>query len=129
MSDSQVKKILIVDDDPDIVAYLEAFFKDNGFQTIFAVNGKECYDKAVNEMPDLITLDVTMPEESGVRALRDLQENEKTANIPIIMITGVTTEFKKFIHTRKQVKPPVAYFEKPIERDALLSKVKEVLGL
>ena len=69
-----------------------------------------------------------MPEESGVRMFRDLQGEPSTAAIPVIMITGVSPEFKRFIETRKQVHPPAAYFEKPIDRDALLAKVNELLA-
>ena len=123
------KKILIIDDEEDIVTYLTTFFNDNGFNTIFANDGKAGVEKAVKEKPDIITLDVSMPEESGVRALRDLQTNDATKNTPVIIVTGVSSDFKKFIETRKQVHPPEGYFEKPIDRDKLLEKVKELLNL
>jgi len=123
------KKILIIDDEEDVVTYLSAFFADNGFETISAINGKDGFEKAKSEKPDIITLDVSMPEESGVKALRDLQHNESTKNTPIIMVTGVSTDMKRFIETRKQVHPPEGYFEKPIDREALLKKIKELLKL
>ena len=121
------KKILIIDDEEDVVTYLTTFFKDNGFTAIFANDGKAGVEKAVKEKPDIITLDVSMPEESGVRALRDLQTNDTTKNIPVIIVTGVSLDFKRFIETRKQVHPPEGYFEKPVDRDKLLQKVKELL--
>ena len=123
------KKILIIDDETDVITYLTTFFNDNGFDTIFASNGKEGFQKAVDEKPDIITLDVSMPEESGVRALRDLQTNDVTKNIPVIIVTGVSLDFKRFIETRKQVHPPEGYFEKPIDRDKLLEKVNSLLKL
>ena len=122
-----MKKILIVDDESDIVKYLSALLEDNNYEIISAVNGKECYEKAIAEKPDLITLDITMPLESGVRAFRDLQENEVTKNIPVIIITGVTHDFEKFISTRKQVHPPIAYFDKPIDKEKLLETIKGIL--
>jgi DNA-binding response OmpR family regulator len=121
------KKILIIDDEEDVVTYLTTFFKDKGFNAIAAHDGKQGVEKAVKEKPDIITLDVSMPEESGVRALRDLQTNAVTKNIPVIIVTGVSSDFKKFIETRKQVHAPEGYFEKPIDRDKLLQKVKELL--
>jgi DNA-binding response OmpR family regulator len=121
------KKILIIDDEADLITYLTTFFNDNGFETISANNGKEGVQKAIEEKPDIITLDISMPEESGVRALRDLQENQVTKNIPVIIVTGVSTDFKRFIETRKQVHPPEGYFEKPIDRDKLLDRVKELI--
>ena len=121
------KKILIVDDEPDVLTYLTTLFQDNGYDVITAINGKECTEKAKSEKPDLITLDITMPEESGVRAFKELQDDNNTSNIPVVIITGISSEFRQFISTRKQVKPPVAYFEKPIDRELLLSKVKELI--
>lgn len=121
------KKILIIDDEEDVITYLSAFFTDNGFITISAKNGKDGFQKAKSEKPDIITLDISMPEESGVKALRDLQTNESTKNTPIIMVTGVAIEMKRFIETRRQVHPPEGYFEKPIDREALLKKIKELL--
>ena len=126
---AELKKILIIDDEEDVRTYLSTFFSDNGLNAISAVDGKEGVQKAVAEKPDLITLDVSMPEESGVKALRDLQSNEVTKNIPVIIVTGVSTDIKRFIESRKQVHPPEGFFEKPIDRDKLLKKVKELLNL
>ena len=123
------KTILIVDDEPDITTFLSTFFQDNGFNTIIATTGKEAFELAVKVKPDLITLDITMPEESGVRALKEIQEHEATKNIPIIIITGISSDFKKFIYTRKQVHPPEDYFEKPIDIELLLKRVNELLGI
>jgi DNA-binding response OmpR family regulator len=123
------KKILIIDDEDDVVTYLSTFFTDNGFETITAINGKDGFEKAKSVKPDIITLDISMPKESGVKALRDLQHNESTKNTPIIIVTGVSIDMKRFIETRKQVHPPEGYFEKPIDREALLKKIKELLKL
>ena len=128
MADTKSKKILIVDDEPDVVTYLSTLFEDNNYDIITAVNGKQAVAKAKSDKPDLITLDITMPEESGVRAFRDLQNDPETKSIPIIIVTGVTSDFKKFIESRKQVEPPTAYFEKPIDRERLLETVKKLLG-
>lgn len=128
MSEQEARTILIVEDEPDVAAYLQAFFEDNGFNAVVAADGKEGFEKAKAGHPDLITLDITMPEESGVRMLRDLQAGEATADIPVVIITGVAHAFKRFIETRKQVRPPAGYFEKPIDRQELLAKVNEILG-
>lgn len=122
-------KILIVDDDNDILTYLSTLLKDNGFDAIEALNGKEGYEKAISEKPDLICLDITMPEESGVKAYRNLSDNEATKNIPIFIVTGVAHDFKHFIEKRKQVPPPAAYFDKPIDKEEFIKKIKEVLKI
>jgi DNA-binding response OmpR family regulator len=124
---SDTKKILIIDDEEDVITYLSTFLTDNGYDTISAMNGREGVKKAIEEKPDLITLDVSMPEESGVKALKELQTGEVTKNTPIIMVTGVSTDIKRFIGSSRQVHPPEAFFEKPIDRDALLEKVKELI--
>jgi two-component system, OmpR family, alkaline phosphatase synthesis response regulator PhoP len=121
------KKILIIDDEEDILTYLSAFFKDNDYDVITAVNGKEGVSRALSEKPDVITLDISMPEESGVKALSELQNNSITNDIPIIIITGVASDFKRFISDRKQVHMPEGYFEKPIDRNLLLEKVNQLL--
>ncbi|MFC1852806.1 response regulator [candidate division CSSED10-310 bacterium] len=127
MSDTK-KTILVVDDEPDMVEFLVTFFQDNGFNVLTASDGKECLEKVKDVRPDLITLDITMPEESGVRAFRNIQESPDTKDIPVVIITGIAKDFRQFIHSRKKVEPPAAYFEKPIDKDALLNKVKEILA-
>ena len=122
------KTILIVEDEADEVAYLKALFEDNGLAVISAVNGQEGFEKAKSEHPDLVTLDISMPEESGVRMFRDLQADPATCDIPVIIITGISHDFKRFIETRKQVRPPAGYFDKPPDREQLLAKIHELLG-
>ncbi len=123
----QKKKILIVDDERSVISYLSALLKDSGYDTMSASNGKEGYAKAVSEHPDLILLDITMPEESGVRMFRQIQENEGTSRIPVFIVTGISHSFKGFIEGRKHLEKPAAYFEKPVNKEALLTKIKEVL--
>lgn len=122
------KKILVVDDEPDVITYLTTLLRDNGFETITAADGKEAFEKALSEQPDLICLDISMPDESGVKCYRNLCENEKTKNIPVFVVTGISRDFKHFIETRRQVPPPKGYFEKPIDRVAFISKIKEIIG-
>jgi len=122
------KRILIVDDEPDVLEWFSTLFEDNGYSTITARDGFEGFEKAETEMLDLITLDITMDKESGVKMFRKLHDSDKTKNIPVIMITGVDPEFKRFIESRKQVDPPSAYFEKPVDKDELLAKIKELIG-
>lgn len=122
------KTILVVEDESDQTTYLCALFQDQGFSVISAANGKEGFEKAKSKHPDLITLDISMPEESGVRMFRDVQGDPETSKIPVIIITGITHEFKRFIETRKQVHPPEGYFDKPLDREKLLARIHELLG-
>jgi DNA-binding response OmpR family regulator len=121
------RKILIVEDEPDQVDYLSTVLTDHGFGVISAADGKEGFAKAKAEGPDLITLDISMPNESGVRMFRDLQADPATAGIPVVIITGITHDFKRFIETRRQVHPPAGYLEKPVRPDELLSTIQGLL--
>ena len=125
---ADLKKILIVDDEPDMVKWLTTFFEDNGYSTIYAYDGFDGFAKAKSEHPDLITLDISMDRESGIKMYRNLHDSAETADIPVIIITGVSPELKTFIARRKQVDPPFAFLEKPVEQEQLLQKVKDALG-
>ncbi len=129
MVNTERKTILIVDDEPDVVRYLTLYFEDNGFAVLTAVDGQEGFEIAKSQKPDLITLDITMPKESGLKMYRNLHEAEELRDIPVIIITGISSAFEKFIKTRKQVDPPAGYFEKPIDRDQLLNKIKDILNI
>ena len=128
MSQTIQRKILVVDDEPDVVTYLGALLSDHGYAVSTAADGIEGFAAAKSEHPDLITLDITMPNESGVRMFRDLQDDPETAQIPVVIITGISLEFKRFIETRKHLRPPAGYFEKPIDRDEVLSRIRQILG-
>ena len=125
------KRILIVDDEPDLVVFIESLLEDNGYDTLTAGDGKEGFAKAKSEKPDLITLDISMPEESGVRMFRDLQGTPETADIPIVIVTGLSSDFKRFLdqlERKKRIFPPAAYFEKPIDRDEFIAKINDILS-
>lgn len=122
------KTILIVDDEPDVLKWLSVLFENNGYRAITAEDGFEGFEKAEAEHPDLITLDISMPRESGIKMYRNLHESKELSQIPVIMVTGVSSEFERFISTRKQVNPPPAYFEKPIKEQELLEKVRELVA-
>lgn len=128
------KKILVMDDEPHVVAYLEALLQDHGYDTVSAVDGVEGMEKTRSEHPDLVCLDITMPRESGIRYYRDLKDDPELTNTPVFVITAVTgyggdpESFKHFLTTRQQVPPPEGFFPKPIDRDAFLAAVAAQLN-
>jgi twitching motility two-component system response regulator PilH len=122
------KKILIVEDEPDLVETLGVFFRENGYETIAAYDGHDGFIKAEKDEPDLITLDISMPGESGVKMYRNLINSGKTKNIPVIIITAAPSELKGFIKRMKSFPDPAGYFEKPVDREELLTKVKDLIG-
>ena len=128
------KKILVLDDEPSVVAYLEALLQDNGYQTVSASNGLEGMEKVRSEKPDLITLDISMPKESGIRFYRDLKGDPELAGTPVVIVTGVTgyggrpEDFQKFISGRKKIPPPEGFVPKPIDQDELLKAISGLLS-
>ena len=78
--------------------------------------------------PDLVALDITMPEKSGVAVYRKLKEDDKLKDIPVIIVTGISDDFKRFISTRRQVPPPEGYISKPVEVERFLSMVRSLLA-
>ncbi len=122
------KKILVVDDEPDVVTYLASVLRDNGYEALEAFNGEEAMEKVLKDRPDLVTLDITMPEMTGVKAYRKMKEDPGLSKIPVVIVTGVSHEFKQFISTRSQVPAPEGYIEKPVKPEELLAEVRRLLG-
>lgn len=125
------KKILIVDDEPDMITFLNTLLEENGYETDTAGNGKDAARKIKAALPDLILLDLMMPERSGVALYRDLRKNEETKDIPVIMITAFNeqeyplADFQKQVY-EESVPGPQAYMKKPVDKDKLLEAVKKL---
>jgi len=82
------KRILLVDDSDDLRSFLIIMLQSYGYETIEAITGKEALEKAISEKPDLILMDIGLPDITGVDAAKTIKENPITANIPIIAYTA-----------------------------------------
>jgi len=128
------KKILVIDDEADTVIYMETLLQDNGYETVSARDGQEGMDKVRSENPDLVVLDVSMPEKSGMRFYKEVKSDPKLETIPVVFVTGVTgyaqdkDGLRKFIDSRGSIPSPEGFFSKPIEREEFLKKIDEILG-
>jgi CheY-like chemotaxis protein len=129
MTTPRRKTILVVDDEQDVVTFLTALLEDNGYATITARDGAEAITRARADAPDLVTLDITMPHQSGVRAYRELKSDPLLAAIPVIIVTGIESDFEHFISTRRQVPPPEGYLSKPVDQERLLALVRHLLAM
>ena len=109
-------------------ATFQAPYKVEVVTTIGAGDGAVGLDLAKKEAPDLITLDISMPEKSGMKTLRELQEDSATSAIPVVIVTGVSDDLKQYIEHRKHLKPPAGYVFKPIETQELLETVNRLLS-
>ena len=128
------KRVLIVDDELDVRIYVRTLFETSGYAPVVTKNGKEGLKKARELTPDLIILDVMMPEVGGVTMYRELKTDQKLKDIPVIMLTGIAE--KSFSHYLKMlnlnVKVPIpqpnAHMEKPLDHDKLLELAKKIIG-
>lgn len=120
------KKILIVDDEPNIVISLEFLMKKEGFTVAVACDGEEALAKVASFVPDLILLDVMMPKKSGFEVCEALRADPSNAGILIVMLTakGRDTEVAKGVALGAD-----AYVTKPFSTKDLVARVKTMLGL
>ncbi len=131
---ANAKRILIIDDEPDERTYLSTLLEDNGYVTEVAKDGNEGIEKAKTNPPSLITLDITMPEKSGVKFYREVRKEPELCRIPIIVVTGVTglggnpEEFHKFLATRKDTPAPDGFISKPVDQKKLLDTIAKLLA-
>jgi CheY-like chemotaxis protein len=122
------KTVLVVDDDPDARAYLSAVLEDNGFTATTADDGTQAIAALEQQVPDLVTLDISMPEKSGVAVYRKLKEDDRFKGVPVIIITGISDDFERFISSRRQVPPPEGYISKPVDAEEFLRTVNDLIG-
>jgi DNA-binding response OmpR family regulator len=136
------RRILVVDDNHSVVKLLELVLQKEGYTVLSAFDGLEGYQAACREKPDLILLDVIMPEMDGYEVCRRLQAREDTENIPVIFLTvkgdvdGVTSRQKKWIISQR-IQERIEGFQagaieflcKPIVAKEVLKQVKQVLGM
>ena len=128
------KKILIVDDERDIIIYLTTLLKENGYQVLQAQSAEEALEKILNEKPDLVCLDIMMPKQSGIALYRKFKSDDRGKDIPAIFISAFGMEekltgegFRKYV-PEPEVPEPIAYLEKPVEVPRLLQLIQEVIG-
>lgn len=117
------KKILVVDDDPGAVRLVTSLLSTRGYEIVTAYNGKEALEKVKAENPDLIILDVIMPEMNGYDVCHTLRFDKKTKELPIILVTVRDQELGD-VGQRLNIE----YLQKPYDNESLMQKVRMMLG-
>jgi two-component system cell cycle response regulator len=123
---SYKKKVIIADDSEVGLSSLEKMLSAGLFQTIRATNGKEAFEKAICELPDLILLDVMMPEMNGFEVARMLKDDARTRNIPIMMVTALGD--REHEHDGREAGAE-EYLSKPVRPEELVARAKSLIAL
>ncbi len=120
------KRILLVDDECDLVFYTKLFLEEQGYEVIEAYDGRQALDILEEDTPDLVILDVAMPRLSGWDVLRCMQDDERMKNIPVLMLTARAEDADK---AKGWTLGVTWYQTKPFELDELAMVVGRVLAI
>ncbi len=116
-----INKVLVVDDIIMSLEQIKQVVEEAGLETISATSGKEAVEKAITSSPDLIFMDIVMPEMDGFAACRELTKNEKTRAIPIVFVSSKDQEADKVWAELQGAK---AYITKPYTAEQILAQIK-----
>ena len=119
------RRILIVDDEPDVLVFYRSVLEDHGATVIEAADGDTALEIARREKPELITLDLSMPGTDGGKVFEALRRDAELADIRVCIITG-RPELRRLIYDRP-VPPPEGYLDKPVDDETLLRNVRKIL--
>ena len=134
MNTASEKKVLVVDDEPDVRNFLAACIEDAGFQVATAVDGADALQKLQADPPDLMTLDMVMPRVSGISLIRQLRGMEQFVRLPVIVITAHahdemgSEDIKDFNAFASGLRPRYM-MEKPITPKKLVNAIGDILGV
>jgi twitching motility two-component system response regulator PilH len=124
-----VKTALIIDDEPDVTTYHGTVLSDHGWEVHTANSGTDGIAIAQEKSPDVIMLDVMMPEKGGLSTLIALRKDERTKKIPVVLVTGIqealNADFEAFLNRFKAYNPN-GYMEKPINVDTLIATLEKL---
>jgi DNA-binding response OmpR family regulator len=124
------KKILIVDDDPDLVEAVSTILESKGYGVAAAYGGVEGLKKARTENPDLIVLDVMMPDKDGYEVCKELKADKKYRSIPVLLLTAVVSNIPTTKYTHLMGKDTEAddYMDKPVEPGELVKRIEVLIS-
>ena len=119
------KKVLIVDDEPDTLELVKLVLESGGFETVLAASGKEALNELEASKPDLVLLDIMMPDMDGWEVFRKIKENN--VNMPIAILTAKAQNFDRLLGLH--VLKADDYITKPFGKNELISRVRKLAGL
>lgn len=123
-------KILIIEDEPDVATYLATLLRTNGYEPEVVTDPNEAFEMLDKVAPELISLDIMMPEKSGLSMYSRLRNETAYKDIPVLIVSGVEAEsqfdFRSYVKD-ESIPEPEHYFEKPIDVERYLSVIAKLL--
>jgi len=123
-----MKKILVVDDDNNIIKMYLIILKNSGYEPLYAINGKQGLEMALQNHPDLIFLDLAMPVMDGMTVLKKLRDDTWGKNVPVIILTNYDTD-DKLISEIQKTKPSYYLLKTNITPNEIINKIEELLKI
>ncbi len=122
---------MIVEDEPDVLEYLQTVLSTNGFETVTCTNASDSFELARRERPDLVCLDIMMPEETGISFYTRLKQDRALKKIPVIIVSGAVQrgefDFRSYVDD-ESIPEPECYLEKPIVIDEFIDTINGLIG-
>ena len=115
------RRVLVVDDEEDVRGFLCALLEDNGYEAVAAEDGNRAWEAIQARHPDLVLLDLMMPEQTGTGLYRKLHDHKDLRDIPVIVISGLAGR-------TVAVSKAVPVFDKPIDEERLLQQIAQMIG-
>jgi two-component system alkaline phosphatase synthesis response regulator PhoP len=124
-----MKKILVVDDEPDIVEMIKVALESASYRVLTAFNGNQCLERARKERPDAIVLDIMMPEKDGFVTCKELKGDPQTQEIPVLILTAVGEHFANSRYAKSMGLELEAedYIDKPVNPPVLLGRLAKLI--
>lgn len=123
-------RVLVVDDDPDVVEYMSSFLEDEGFDVVVAGDERSALAAVERSSPDVVLIDVMLPGRSGLDLLVRLRRDPRWAGVPLVLVTGddnvLKDECRSYLESHQDVRGPDRVLGKPMEREQLLSVLREM---
>lgn len=119
-----MSKILVVDDSPTEVYQFKAMLEQKGYEVITAENGREGVEAATREQPDIVLMDIVMPDMNGFQATRQLTRHEDTKHIPVVIVSSKDQETDKVWGERQGAR---GYITKPVDEAKLVALIRSLI--
>lgn len=124
-------RILVVDDDPDIVDYLSSFLEDEGFEVATASHCAAAQELMEDFQPELMLIDAVLPGKSGLELLVCLRRHPKWGDLPVVVVTGndqlLEDDCRSYLGAHEGVRGPDGVLGKPVDRDTLVALLRKLV--